>query len=88
MSLDHFTKSNNSIKNLAIARRESMSTNDEILSGFTAQKIILTVICNEPIKDEKTVKKVFEELLTIKINEARKIFNSQLETILEEVKGQ
>lgn len=48
-----------------------MNKHDTILDGITVGEIALTLKCNEPVINEKTVNKVFDEILAFKLEDAR-----------------
>lgn len=51
---------------------------DSILDGFSIDDLMLMVNCNEKEVNEKTIKKCFEELMKIQIEEAREMLNQKM----------
>jgi hypothetical protein len=61
------------------------STQDDLLAGMTYQELIDTVCCNETWKDEIRVKKVFQEILEKKIQDAKALLNQNMGKIINKL---
>jgi hypothetical protein len=53
-----------------------------ILDGFSFDILLLEISCNLPIKTKETIRKQFEKSLNDKVNEAKQIFEANLNNIL------
>lgn len=59
---------------------------DSILQGFIIEDVIMTVNCNEPVINETIVRKVFDEMLTHAIVNARELLKQNMQVILDDLK--
>lgn len=66
--------------------RERFFINDNILDEITANEILITLNCNEKIKDKSSLNKVFKEILDAKIQNALELFDLFADLILKEAK--
>jgi len=66
---------------------KSFLPKENLLSGFDISELIDTIDANERVKDEKTVIKVFNELLKDQITDAKHILKKNMSKILEEIKN-
>ena len=58
-------------------------TLDNILNGFIFQELIDTITHNEQTITEKTIKKVFNEILNIQMKDANYLLNEHMQDILK-----
>lgn len=58
--------------------------NQNILDSINFDVLLLEISCNLPIINKETIRKQFETSLNAKINEAKQVFNDNLENILTE----
>ncbi|MBC8388803.1 MAG: hypothetical protein H8E13_12235 [Actinobacteria bacterium] len=58
-----------------------LSLKDDILSGITLEELIQTIESNEKIYNERAIKKVFEEILKIKIEDAKYVLKQNIAII-------
>lgn len=65
---------------------ERFHAKDGLLQGFTYEELIDTVYSNEPVKDAKSVQKVFDEILKAQVSEAKSELKSNMKEILKELK--
>lgn len=63
------------------------SLKDDILSGITFEELVQTIESNEKNYDEKTIKKVFDEILKMKLDDAKYVLKQNIETIKKELDG-
>lgn len=56
---------------------------DDLLRGFTYQDLIDTVYSNEEIRDEKAVRKVFDEIRDSQLRDARSMLRHDMKKILK-----
>lgn len=59
---------------------------DNLLDGFTFDELITAVQSNEPEINEKTVEKVFNEILQAQLKDARFLLKTKMQNILKECK--
>lgn len=59
-------------------------TKDSILDGIDFEELITTIQCNEKEVRAETVNKVFEEILEIKLEDAREVLKHNINNILKE----
>lgn len=60
---------------------------DNILQGLTLDEVVLTTFHNEKVRNESTVKKVFKELIDMRVEDAKEELQSNMGWILKELKG-
>lgn len=60
---------------------------DSVLDGFDFEELIDTITVNEPEINEKTVKKIFDELIKSQFENAREVLKANMSNILNELKG-
>lgn len=60
-------------------------TLDNLIQGLDFQELIDTIHCNEAWHDEIRVKKVFNELLQMRIREARQSLRANMTNIINEL---
>jgi len=56
---------------------------DSLLDGFTHDDLITAVISNEPIINEQTIKKVFNELLQAQLADAKAVLKANIQEVLK-----
>ena len=56
---------------------------DNLLDGFTHDDLITAVISNEPIINEQTIKKVFNEMLQAQLNDAKALLKANMQEVLK-----
>jgi len=61
---------------------------DNILDNITFEELITTVESNEKIIDEKSITKVFDDLMKAKISEAKFSFKQNKNTILKYINSE
>jgi hypothetical protein len=66
--------------------KDKFCTFDSILDGISYDDLIETVSCNEKMKDEQTVLRVFDELLNMRIEDAKEMLKANMRNILNELK--
>jgi len=59
---------------------------DRVMDDISYLEIITTTICNEPVRDKKAVEKVFNEILEMKLLNAKEMFKVHMSDILKEIK--
>lgn len=59
---------------------------DDLLAGMTYQELITTVQCNEKHHTLAAIERAFEEILRIKIRDAREQFGANFSKIKKELK--
>lgn len=59
-------------------------TKDDLLRGITFEELIETLQSNEPTHDERTVKRVFEEILRANLEDARSELRSNMQFIIKQ----
>ena len=64
----------------------SWHVDDSLLDGITFQELIDTVICNESKRNIVTIERVFNDLMVMKVTEARFMFWAYYSKIKEELK--
>ena len=72
-----------SLLKLAKSLTAGFHPKDDLLRGITFEELIDTVYSNEQTRDEKAVKKVFEELLKASVAEARSELRRNLKEIVK-----
>ena len=65
-------------------RKAEAFIHDNVLEPITNQEIIITIQTSEKYRDEKTVYKVFENLLKLKVKDARHLLKKNMSAILNE----
>lgn len=78
------SKAGELLENISI--QEKLSMRDDLLAGFDFQELIDTVNANEPKKDEKSIMKVFEDMLKSSVSDARFMLKKHMKDILSELK--
>jgi hypothetical protein len=68
-----------------IIKEDIFSTEDSILDGITYQELIDAVVSNEQVRDEDAIIKVFSEMLSANIENAKEMLNSELPNILANI---
>ena len=63
-----------------------ISTQDQILNAITYEELIDTIQSNESVIDEKTVKRVYKEILKFKLSEAEYELKKNMKKIIEMAK--
>lgn len=66
--------------------KEFFSFQDSILDGITIENVITATLHNEQEVNEKTVTKVFNEILTTQLEDARFMLKKYMQDIINEVK--
>ncbi len=64
--------------------QEGFHQMDDLLSGFTFGELIETLQSNEAIIDERSVRKVFKELLNFRLEDARYELKKNMHQIIKE----
>lgn len=59
-------------------------TKDDLLRGITFEELIETLQSNEPTHDERTVRRVFEEILRANLEDARAELRDNMKFILKQ----
>jgi len=57
---------------------------DDLMEGITFQELITTVHCNEQRRDRATIEKVFNQIMAMKISDARVTFDHYFKDIQKE----
>lgn len=66
--------------------QDKICIHDNILNGFTNDDIITAVLSNEPIINEQTVTKVYNELVRTQLQNARETLQNNMSEILRILK--
>jgi len=64
---------------------EFFHPDDDLLKGITFQELIDTVYSNEKVVDEKSVWKVFNELVKVKLEDAKSELKSDIKQVIKEI---
>ena len=56
---------------------------DDLLSGFTHDDLVTTVLSNESVITEQTIKKVFNEMLQEQMNNAKATLKANMQKVLK-----
>ena len=67
---------------------ERFHQKDDILASITFEELITTVTTNEKVMDEKTVKRVWKELLKNALGDAEHELKQNMKAILKELQTQ
>jgi len=67
--------------------KEFFSFQDSILDGITIEDVITATLSNEQVINEATVTKVFNEILTTQLEDARFMLKKHMQDIINEVKA-
>ena len=60
---------------------------DSLLDSFSYKTLITAVQCNEKVRDEKAIRKVFNELLESRIQDSKDMLNLMMDKLKKEVKN-
>lgn len=63
------------------------SFQDSILDGITIDDVITATLSNEPVINEQTVTKVYNEILKEVTTNAREMLKKHMQSIIKEVKS-
>jgi len=67
--------------------KELFSFHDSILDGVTIEDVITATLSNEHVVNEATVTKVFNEILSTQLEDARFMLKKHMQDIINEVKA-
>ena len=67
--------------------KELFSFHDSILDGITIEDVITATLHNEQVINERTVTKVFNEILETQLEDARFMLKKHMQDIINEVKA-
>ena len=56
---------------------------DSLMDGFTFEEVINTLNCNEEVINEKTARKIVNEILTIQLTDMNKLLNDNIQEIIK-----
>lgn len=70
------------IKEITMSTKDQITVHDDILQGITFEDLITTLQSNEPIIDETTVRRVYNEILRKQQEDARHMLITNMEFIL------
>lgn len=65
-----------------------MSPEDSLLDGFTMKQVMDAVTCGEPTISPDSVRKVFNDMLKVQVQDARAILEANMDTIIDSIKRQ
>jgi len=64
--------------------KDNYERSQNMLDGYSFETLLLEISCNIKDINKETIKKQFTEVLEIKIETAKEIFNDNLDNILKE----
>jgi hypothetical protein len=56
---------------------------DDLLQGFTYEDLLTAIHCNEPVKDETTVRKIVAELLEEQLTNMYELLEYNIDEIIK-----
>ena len=63
--------------------KNNTNTNDNLLQGFSFQELIDTISCNEKIINEESATKVFNEILSMQLHDAKFLLQEHMQEIIQ-----
>lgn len=65
---------------------DDLSEYDNILDGFNIEAIIIALVCNERVIDDRAARKVYHEILEVRLEDAEFILNNNISEIVQAAK--
>lgn len=62
---------------------DDLSEYDNILDGFDIESVIIALVCNERVIDGRAVKKVYREILEMRLDDAEFVLNNNIDEIIQ-----
>lgn len=69
-----------------LLEQDNFHIKDELLRGLTYEELITTVFSNEKTIDASVIKKVCENLINLRVSEARRDLKDNITKILQELR--
>lgn len=63
-----------------------MHVHDNVLDGFTFDNVIIALRCNEPVIDERAVRKNVKEMLEIRMQDLNYLIDNNMDEIIKTAK--